>query len=112
MHVERARRYARERGHRGDVRFEQADYTDTGFDASSFDVAWAQESACHTPDKQAFCEETFRVLRTRSYFSSCMSVPMRSMASRSPPKHWLETQKAGATQPDCGVRQFSPRSGA
>jgi len=61
-HVERARRYARERGLGGRVRFEQADYTDTGFDPASFDVVWAQESACHTPDKGAFCAEAARLL--------------------------------------------------
>ena len=62
-HVERARRYARERGLGGRVRFEQADYTDTGFDANDFDVVWAQESACHTPAKDAFCHEAARLLR-------------------------------------------------
>ena len=62
-HIERARRYARERGLGGRVRFEQADYTDTGFAADDFDVVWAQESACHAPDKVAFCAEAARVLR-------------------------------------------------
>lgn len=62
-HVDRARRYARERGLGGQVRFEQADYTDTGFDADSFDVVWAQESACHTPKKHAFTAEASRVAR-------------------------------------------------
>ena len=40
-----------------------ADYTATGLDESSFDVAWAQESACHAPDKKAFTSEMARVLR-------------------------------------------------
>ena len=62
-HVERARRYARERGLGGTVRFERADYTDTGFDDGDFDVVWAQESACHAPDKLAFCGEAARLLR-------------------------------------------------
>jgi SAM-dependent methyltransferase len=62
-HVERARRYARERGHRGNIRFEQADYTATGFDPDDFDIVWAQESACHTPDKPGFCTEAARLLR-------------------------------------------------
>lgn len=62
-HVERARRYARERGLGGRVRFERADYTATGFDADSFDVVWAQESACHAPDKAALCTEAARLLR-------------------------------------------------
>lgn len=66
-HIERARRYARERGLGGRVRFEQADYTNTGFDAEDFDVVWAQESACHTPDKDAFCGEAARLLRPGGY---------------------------------------------
>jgi tocopherol O-methyltransferase len=62
-HVERARRYARERGLGQAVRFERADYTATGFDAASFDVVWAQESACHAPDKTTFAQEAARLLR-------------------------------------------------
>lgn len=62
-HIERARRYARERGLGGRVRFEPADYTDTGFPADDFDVVWAQESACHAPDKAAFGAEAARLLR-------------------------------------------------
>jgi len=62
-HIERARRYGRERHLGAQVRFEVADYTATGLDESSFDVAWAQESACHAPDKKAFTSEMARVLR-------------------------------------------------
>ena len=62
-HIERARRYGRERHLGGQVRFEVADYTATGLDESSFDVAWAQESACHAPDKKAFTSEMARLLR-------------------------------------------------
>jgi len=62
-HIERARRYGRERHLGAQVRFEVADYTATGLDESSFDVAWAQESACHAPDKKAFTTEMARVLR-------------------------------------------------
>jgi cyclopropane fatty-acyl-phospholipid synthase-like methyltransferase len=62
-HVERARRYGRERHLGGQVRFEVADYTATGLPAGSFDVVWAQESACHASDKAAFAEEAARLLR-------------------------------------------------
>jgi len=62
-HVERARRYARERQLFGRVRFELADYTATGLAPGSFDVVWAQESACHAPSKKAFAAEALRVLR-------------------------------------------------
>ena len=62
-HIERARRYGRERHLGGQVRFEVADYTATPFDDASFDVAWAQESACHAPDKKALTSEMARVLR-------------------------------------------------
>jgi len=62
-HIERARRYGRERHLGAQVRFEVADYTATGLDESSFDVAWAQESACHAPDKKAFTSEMARLLR-------------------------------------------------
>lgn len=62
-HVERARRYARERHLGAQVRFEVADYARTGLPPSSFDVVWAQESACHAPDKSALAAEAFRVLR-------------------------------------------------
>ena len=61
-HVERARRYARERRLFGQVTFEVADYTSTPFASGSFEVVWAQESACHAPDKAAFAAEAFRLL--------------------------------------------------
>jgi tocopherol O-methyltransferase len=62
-HVERARRYARDRQLGQDVAFEVADYTATGFAPASFDVVWAQESACHAPSKRALADEAFRLLR-------------------------------------------------
>lgn len=62
-HIERARTYAAERGLGDQVRFEVADYTDTGFETASFDVAWALESACHAPSKEALGVELGRVVR-------------------------------------------------
>ena len=63
-HIERARRYGRERHLAGQVRFEVADYTATPLAPHTFDVVWAQESACHAPDKSAFTREAARVLRS------------------------------------------------
>jgi cyclopropane fatty-acyl-phospholipid synthase-like methyltransferase len=61
--IERARRYAAERGLDDRVRFEVADYLNTGFPSESFDVVVAQESVCHTPSKLAFLAECRRLLR-------------------------------------------------
>ena len=62
-HVDRARRYTLERGLGDRPRFRVADFCATGLPDASFDVVWATESACHAPDKQAFVDEVWRVLR-------------------------------------------------
>ncbi len=62
-HIDRARRYVTERGLGDRPRFEVRDYANTGFDAGTFDVIWATESACHAPDKQPFATEAMRLLR-------------------------------------------------
>jgi tocopherol O-methyltransferase len=62
-HVERAGRYARERGLEERIRFEQQDFHHTTFPDASFDVVWAQESVVHSPDKRAFLAEAFRLLK-------------------------------------------------
>jgi SAM-dependent methyltransferase len=76
-HVERARRYARQRNVAPRVRFLVADYTDTGLPEASFDVVWAQESACHAPDKRALAREAARVLRPggRMVLAEYVTVP-------------------------------------
>ncbi|MGK2957919.1 MAG: SAM-dependent methyltransferase [Acidimicrobiales bacterium] len=61
--VERATRYADERNLGEHATFRQEDYHATGFDDMSFDVAWAQESLCHSHDKAIFAKEMARVLR-------------------------------------------------
>jgi len=61
--VERATRYATDRGLGDTVAFLRRDFHDTGFDDASFDVVWAQESVCHSLDKPRFFHEAFRVLR-------------------------------------------------
>lgn len=61
--VERAERYAAERGLGEWVRFVVGDYRATGLPDGSFDVVWAQESLCHVADKDRFLAEAWRVLR-------------------------------------------------
>jgi cyclopropane fatty-acyl-phospholipid synthase-like methyltransferase len=46
------------------IKFEQNDYTSTGFAANSFDVVWGIESVCYVPDKSEFMREAFRLLKT------------------------------------------------
>ena len=61
--VERARAIAAERGIAHLATFEVADYSHLPYDDASFDVVWAQESLCHSPDKPATYRELHRVLR-------------------------------------------------
>jgi cyclopropane fatty-acyl-phospholipid synthase-like methyltransferase len=61
--VEIATQYALESGVANSVRFRQGDFVDTGLPAQSFDVIWAQEAICHSPDKPRFFREAFRLLR-------------------------------------------------
>jgi tocopherol O-methyltransferase len=61
--VARARRYAKTEGVAGRVRFEEQDYSRTGFPDASFDVVWAMESVCHAADKRRFLAEARRLLR-------------------------------------------------
>jgi tocopherol O-methyltransferase len=43
--------------------FERRDFTRTGFPEESFDVVWALESVCHTPEKEGFLVEANRLLK-------------------------------------------------
>lgn len=61
--VVRARRYARERGLAHLVAFEQQDYLHPEFPDAHFDVVWAQESVCHTTEKQRFLATAYRTLK-------------------------------------------------
>jgi tocopherol O-methyltransferase len=45
------------------IRFEQRSYTDTGYPPESFDVVWALESVGHTPKKDEFIDEAYRILK-------------------------------------------------
>jgi cyclopropane fatty-acyl-phospholipid synthase-like methyltransferase len=61
--VARARSIAAERGLSSRATFEVADYSALPYADGSFDVVWAQESLCHSPDKATTYREMFRVLR-------------------------------------------------
>ncbi len=61
--IARARQLAQETGVADKTEFYVQDFLNTGFPESSFDVAWAIESACHAVDKRAFLHEMHRVLR-------------------------------------------------
>ncbi|MGQ0678878.1 MAG: SAM-dependent methyltransferase [Actinomycetota bacterium] len=61
--LDRARRYSTARGLQGQCSFEQQDFIATDFPDQSFDIVWAQESSCHTTQKDAFAQETFRLLK-------------------------------------------------
>lgn len=60
--VQRAQRFAQQQGVDHRVRFEQRDYTDTGFADAGFHVVWAMESVCHALDKRRFFEEARRLV--------------------------------------------------
>jgi tocopherol O-methyltransferase len=61
--VELATQHAARAGVGSRVGFFVRDYHDTGFAAASFDVVWAIESLCHTPDRRGFFREVARLLR-------------------------------------------------
>ncbi len=45
------------------VDFAVMDFTKTDFESESFDVVWAIESVCHAPNKEAFFQEAYRLLK-------------------------------------------------
>ncbi|MFC8528654.1 methyltransferase domain-containing protein [Nocardia sp. NPDC057227] len=61
--VDKARRYAAERGLSDLLTFEVSDFCDTGFAPDSFDFVWAQESVCYARNKADFLRESHRLLR-------------------------------------------------
>ncbi len=58
-----AKREAKRRGLSKLTSFAVADFQHLPFANAAFDVVWTQESLCHAPDKAAFFEEAYRVLR-------------------------------------------------
>ena len=61
--LDRARSYTAKRGLQDQCRFEQQDYIHTNFPDNTFDIVWAQESSCHSPHKDLFVAEAYRVLK-------------------------------------------------
>lgn len=61
--VQKAADFARQSGLDDKVKFEQRDFTTTGYPSESFDIVWAIESVCHAYDKSEFLKEAFRVLK-------------------------------------------------
>jgi cyclopropane fatty-acyl-phospholipid synthase-like methyltransferase len=45
------------------AKFYVQDFTNTGFEKETYDVVWAIESVCHAPDKSAFLNEAFKLLK-------------------------------------------------
>lgn len=45
------------------AKFNQKDFTQTGFADESFDIVWAIESVCHAHNKSEFLKEAFRILK-------------------------------------------------
>lgn len=61
--INTANKRAEKEGLAGIVTFAVADYTATHFSADTFDVVWAVESVCHTPEKRDFLQEAYRLLK-------------------------------------------------
>jgi SAM-dependent methyltransferase len=74
------------------VKFEEQSYCQTTFPANCFDVIWAAESICHSPNKKAFFEEAFRVLRRGGRLGIedyITARPARSQAEERLMRSWL-----------------------
>lgn len=61
--VRKATAFAEQDGVADHAKFEQNDYTNTGYPSESFDIVWAIESVCHADDKSAFLREAYRLLK-------------------------------------------------
>jgi len=61
--VKRAQERAMEAGYRDQVQFQVANALQLPFAENSFDLVWSFESCEHFPDKTAFLQEAYRVLK-------------------------------------------------
>jgi len=61
--IEFAKRFAQEKNIENLVDFRIMDFTNTSFPDETFDVVWAIESICHTPDQRLFLAEAYRILK-------------------------------------------------
>ena len=73
--------------------FDVMDYTQTTFPDESFDVVWACESICHAPDKQAFINESYRILKKGGRLILCdyFLTDENQADPKNRIKKWLET---------------------
>ncbi|MGG6237936.1 methyltransferase domain-containing protein [Nodosilinea sp. AN01ver1] len=94
--AQRATERAQSAGLGGDVspcaRFEVADALSTPFADQSFDFVWSMESGEHMPDKVAFLQECYRLLKPggRLLMATWCHRPTDSLAG---PLTWLEQQQ-------------------
>ena len=74
------------------ARFQVADALNTPFADQSFDLVWSMESGEHMPDKVAFLQECYRVLKPggRLLMATWCHRPTDSLAG---PLTWLEQQQ-------------------
>lgn len=61
--VEMARKNAKKHGVEDLAAFKVMDFSKTNFKNDYFDVVWAIESVCHSPDKKKFVKEACRILK-------------------------------------------------
>ncbi|PSN13180.1 SAM-dependent methyltransferase [filamentous cyanobacterium CCT1] len=96
VQIQRATERAQSAGLGGDTppsaRFEVADALSTPFADQSFDFVWSMESGEHMPDKVAFLQECYRVLKPggRLLMATWCHRPTDSLAG---PLTWLEQQQ-------------------
>ena len=69
--VDYARQQAKRRQVDNLINFEVADFCQTPFEDESFDVVWAAESVCHTPNKGQFLQEAYRLLKSGGRLVFC-----------------------------------------
>ena len=96
VQIQRATERAQSAGLSGDTppsaRFEVADALNTPFADQSFDFIWSMESGEHMPDKVAFLQECYRVLKPggKLLMATWCHRPTDSLAG---PLTWLEQQQ-------------------
>jgi tocopherol O-methyltransferase len=90
--VEKARRFAADRGASRHVTFEVRDYLDTQLPDESFDVVWGLESICYAPDKADFIREARRVLKPggRIVVADGFAADRASRLGRAAVERWVE----------------------
>lgn len=62
-HVENCKKNAERKGVSHLTRFEERDFTKTGYPDGAFDVVFGIESVCYANDKRDFIREAYRILR-------------------------------------------------